>query len=66
MASTKVRSSDPVRKLRAERTRTQRGIEFRCSTGHLVGIQTAPRVLEIKCDCHEVAVVEVGEEEPAM
>ena len=65
MASTKLRSTDPVRRVRANRERTPRGVEFRCTSGHLLVIQTAPRVLEIKCGCHEVAVVEVEEETPA-
>jgi len=65
VASTKLRSIDPVRRVRAKRERTARGVEFRCTSDHLLGIQTAPGVLEIKCDCHEVAVVEIEEENPA-
>ena len=65
MASTKFRSSDPARRARAKRVRTTRGVEFRCTSDHLLGIQTAPGVLEIKCDCHEVAVVEMEEVDSA-
>ena len=65
MASTKLRSTDPVRRVRAKQERTARGLEFRCTSGHLLGIQTAPGVLEIRCDCHEMAVLEVEEENPA-
>ncbi len=65
MASTKLSSNAPLRRNLAQRLRTARGVEFRCTSGHLLGIQTAPRVLEIKCDCHEVAVVEVEEEDTA-
>ncbi len=63
MASTKLRSGDPVRKRPARRARTIRGVEFRCSTGHLVGIQTAPQTLEVKCHCREITVVELKEDE---
>jgi hypothetical protein len=65
MASTKLRCSDPVRRVRAKSKRTTRGVEFRCTSDHLLGIQTASGVLEIKCDCHEMAIVEMEEENPA-